>query len=113
MVAETGDNTVLTDVFDVAVGMPWPEGVSGRAIRNQFVDRWEDRPGELRAWASEHRDEYRALGPDAELAEKPIWAGEAALFVTRTESAGDVVRGLVADAARVLAERPGNVLRDH
>ncbi|MDQ1383788.1 MAG: nitronate monooxygenase, partial [Actinomycetota bacterium] len=37
----TGDDTVLTDVFDLALGMPWPDGVSGRAIRNDFVDRWD------------------------------------------------------------------------
>ena len=63
VVAATGDDTVLTDVFDIAIGMPWPDGVSGRAIRNQFVERWENRDDELRTWAIEHRDEYRRLGP--------------------------------------------------
>jgi len=87
------------------------EGVSGRAIRNQFVERWEGREDELRTWAIEHRDEYRSLGADAEIAEKAIWAGEAASFVTGLESAGDVVGDLVADAADVLAARPAAVLR--
>ena len=108
----TGDDTVLTDVFDIAAGMPWPDGVSGRAIRNQFVERWEHREDELRAWAIEHRAEYRQLGPEAETAEKAIWAGEAASFVTRIESAADVVRDLAADAANVLRTRPAHVLRD-
>ncbi len=112
MVAATGDDTVLTDVFDVAIGMPWPDGVSGRAIRNQFVDRWEHRPDDLRSWAVEHRDEYRALGPELEVAEKPIWAGEAASFVTGSESAVDVVRELAAGAADVLRSRPAGVLRE-
>ena len=40
VVAATGDDTVLTDLFDIAIGMPWPDGVSGRAIRNRFVERW-------------------------------------------------------------------------
>lgn len=113
VVAATGNDTVLTDVFDIAVGMPWPEGVSGRAIRNQFVQRWEHRPDELRSWANANRDEYRALGPDAEVAEKAIWAGEAASFVTRRESAVDVVRHLVTGASQVLRDRPRSVLRDH
>ena len=111
VVGADGADTVLTDVFDIAVGMPWPEEVSGRAIRNQFVERWEGREDELRAWAIEHRDEYRSLGADAEIAEKAIWAGEAASFVTGLEFAGDVVRDLVADAAGVLAARPAAVLR--
>jgi len=112
VVAATGDDTVLTDVFDIAGGMPWPDGVSGRAIRNRFSERWERREEELRTWAIEHGDEYRSLGPDAEIAEKAVWAGEAASFVTGVESAADVVRGLVADAAGVLTARPQAVLRD-
>jgi nitronate monooxygenase len=113
VVAATGNDTVLTDLFDIATGMPWPDGVSGRAIRNRFVERWESREDELRTWAIEHRDEYRRLGPDAEIAEKAIWAGEAASFVTGIESAADVMRNLVADAAKVLTTRPAAVLQDH
>jgi len=122
VIAAHGNETVLTDLFDLALGMPWPEGVSGRAIRNAFVDRWEGREVDLRAWAAEHRDEYRRLGAggagaaaaagDAEVAEKAIWAGEAAGFVTRTESAADVVRELVAGAAAVLRDRPARILSD-
>jgi nitronate monooxygenase len=112
VIASTGDDTVLTDVFDIATGMPWPDGVSGRAIRNQFVERWENRENELRTWAVEHRDEYRQLGPEVETAEKAVWAGEAASFVTRVESAADVVRDLATDAANILRTRPARVLRD-
>jgi len=112
VIAATGSDTVLTDVFDIARGMPWPEGVSGRAIRNQFVDRWERREDELRAWAAEHRDEYRGLGPESEITETAIWAGEASSFVTRIESAADVVRELVTDATDVIRNRPAGVLRD-
>ncbi len=83
IVDASGDDTVLTDLFDIAIGMPWPEGVSGRAIRNEFADRWANRDVELRTWAIEHRDEYHALGPDSETAEKAVWAGEAVSFVTR------------------------------
>jgi nitronate monooxygenase len=112
VVASAGNDTVLTDVFDIATGMPWPDGVSGRAIRNEFVERWENREDELRTWAVEHRDSYRRLGPDTEVAEKAIWAGEAASFVTRIESAADVVRNLVTDASNVIRNRPASLLRD-
>jgi nitronate monooxygenase len=112
VVGATGDETVLTDLFDVALGMPWPAGVSGRAIRNEFVDRWEGREDALRAWASEHRDEYRAIGGDRETAERAVWAGESASFVTARESAGDVVRALVGEASAVLRNRAPSVLRD-
>jgi nitronate monooxygenase len=104
VVAATGSETVLTEVFDIALGLEWPDDVSGRAIRNEFFDRWEGREEELRTWALEHRDEYRRADRSA-IAETAMWAGEAASFVTAAGPAGDVVRELVAEAAVVLRER--------
>jgi nitronate monooxygenase len=109
VVAATGEDTVLTDVFDIAAGMPWPNGVSGRALRNRFVDEWHDREEELRAWAGEHRDDYfRRIQSDVD--EGAVWAGEAATFVTKVESASDVVLELVTHASDVLQSRPLRML---
>jgi nitronate monooxygenase len=112
VVASNADDTILTDVFDAVVGMPWPVGVSGRAIANQFSQRWHGREGALRVWADEHRDEYLALGPEAEIDNRPIWAGEAASLVNQISSAGDVVAELAAEAAEVLSSRTGALLRN-
>ena len=111
VVESSADDTVLTDVFDVATGMPWPDGVSGRAISNQFSQRWHGHEDVLRGWIEEHRDEYLALGPDAEIANRPVWAGEATSLVTEIESARDVLMKLVADATHVLSNRPATLLR--
>ncbi len=111
VVAATGGDTVLTDLFDIAAGVPWPDGVSGRAIRNRFAERWAGREDDLRVWAIEHREEYRRLDPATDVAERAVWAGEAASFVNRIESAADVVCDLVEEAMAVLRDRPGAVLR--
>ncbi|MGZ4688397.1 MAG: NAD(P)H-dependent flavin oxidoreductase [Acidimicrobiia bacterium] len=112
VIDSTADDTVLTDVFDIATGRPWPDGVSGRAIANAFVARWNGREDELRAWVDDHRSEYLGLDPESDVEQQAVWAGEAASFVTETESAGDVVRALVTEAAAVLENRPAAVLRD-
>ena len=111
VVRATADDTVLTDVFDLAGGRPWPDGVSGRAVRNRFADRWAGREDELRRWSAAQRAEYLALGPELETEERSIWAGEGASLVTGIESAGDVVRTLARDAASILASRPPDLLR--
>ena len=110
VVAAGADDTVLTDVFDLAVGRSWPEGVSGRAIANEFSEQWHGREDALRAWAEEHRDEYLALGPESEVDERAIWAGEAASLVSGVESAAEVVARLAADAAEVLSSRTAGLL---
>jgi nitronate monooxygenase len=104
VIESSGADTVLTDVFDIAAGIPWPDGVSGRALRNPFSERWVGREDELRVWSAEHRDEYRRVD-NSDIEQKATWAGEAASFVREVESAGDVVRGLAAHAARVLGDR--------
>lgn len=111
------DGTVHTSVFDLALGIPWPTGYGGRALRNAVTD----------AHAGEHEAALRAAvesgAPAAhELAERvaaarsagdpsaaPVYAGQSAgLTDPRTlgQSAADVVaelagfRELLAAAAR-------------
>jgi nitronate monooxygenase len=103
------DDTVLTSVFDLAAGIPWPPGVAGRAIRNRFTDRWHGHEDELRARVAEHRDDH--LGgidnPDA----AALYAGPAAEFVVRTQSASDLVRHLSDEAAATLHHRVNEILQ--
>ena len=44
-----GDETKRTRVFDVARGIEWPEDYTGRALRNRFLERWDDQEEELAA----------------------------------------------------------------
>jgi len=111
VVAASADDTVLTDVFDIVLGRPWPDGVSGRAVTNPFSERWHGREDALRAWTEEHGEEYLEPGPESEVDDLPIWAGEGASLVTRINSAGDVMAQLVAEATDVLMHRPAMVLR--
>jgi nitronate monooxygenase len=111
VIAATGEDTVLTDVFDIARRIPWPADVSGRALRNRFSERWEHRVEELRTRVAEHGP--GGVGADqGSVDEIAVWAGEAAAFVRAAESAGDVVRALVDDAVRVLRDRPNSVLAE-
>jgi nitronate monooxygenase len=111
VIAAGAEDTVLTDTFDLATGMPWPEGVSGRAIANRFSRRWHGREEELRAWVEGNREEYLASATGAEVDEHAVWAGEASALVTRVESARTVVAELAREAADVLAGRVAAVSR--
>ena len=112
MARHADEPRVLTDTFDLALGRPWPEGVSGRAVANRFSSRWHGREDEVRAWTDAERAEYAALPPESDVEEQAVWAGEAMSMVQAVEPAGAVVARLVEDATRVLTERPGAVLGD-
>lgn len=49
------------------------------------------------------RDEYLVLGPEAEIDNRPIWAGDAASLINAIASGGGVVAELAAEAAEVLS----------
>jgi nitronate monooxygenase len=109
VVQATTDDTVLTEVFDLAKGMPWPPGVLGRSIRNEFADSWHGREAELRAWSPEQRLAYRSRAvDDADAAD--VYAGEAVGLIHSVEPAGVLVRRIAAEAEQVLRERSAAVL---
>jgi nitronate monooxygenase len=49
IVAAEGGQTQRTRVFDVVCNYEWPEGYTGRALRNPFVERWDGREDDLTA----------------------------------------------------------------
>lgn len=76
-----GCDTVYTRVFDVAQGLPWPAEFGGRALRTDFVDRWQGRLDELAAAA--------LPSPPT-----PIYAGCGVGECGGEESAADICRAL-------------------
>src|SRR5262249_35841451 len=47
LLAASETETVLTSAFDAAQSIPWPHQYRGRAIRNDFSDKWHGREADL------------------------------------------------------------------
>jgi nitronate monooxygenase len=99
----SGDDTVLTRAFDVAQGLAWPERWPGRALANDFTRTWHGREDQLSLDAAASQAVRDARVTD-DLAQAPVYAGEAVGLVTAERSATDVVRELDADAERALRD---------
>lgn len=102
-------DTVLTRVFDVAQGIPWPERFAGRALRNRFTDRWHGREAELAtdAAAGSELDGARRTA-DYDMAY--VYAGQAVGLVRASRPAAEVVRDLGEGAASLLGEQLDRLL---
>ena len=105
LLAMDGDDTVLTQVFDIADGRPWPEGVAGRVARNAFTERWHGREDDLRRDQADARAELQRAWDDDDAGVSAVWAGQAAGLVRSTEPAGTIVRRIVAEAEQTLRDR--------
>ena len=80
-VVSAGDgDTIYTTSFDVGLGLDWPAGFGGRALRNEYSDRWHGHEDELAGSPAP------PVGDDA-----PIWAGQAVSLVTGLQSVADVI----------------------
>ncbi|CAN5499050.1 hypothetical protein BH23ACT3_BH23ACT3_00480 [soil metagenome] len=105
IIESDGGDTVLTKVYDIASGLPWPAAIQDRVRRNRFVDRWTGREGEL----ADHRadpDVVAASAPtEFDAATRAVRYGQAAGAVHRIRPAGDVVRSISEDAAHLLRSR--------
>jgi len=97
-------DTVLTRVFDVAQGIPWPERFAGRALRNHFTDAWHGRETELADDAGARRELAEASGA-GDFDTAYIYAGQGVGLVRQSVSAAQVVRDLDEGAASLLADR--------
>ena len=49
VVAASGDETIRTRVYDVVRRRDWPEGYTGRLMKNEFIEKWHGREVELAA----------------------------------------------------------------
>jgi nitronate monooxygenase len=98
VVASDGADTVLTSVYDIAFGAPWPPGIGGRVRKDAFTQEWAGREAELR----ECRDNTKPSSP--------LYFGQSARFVDAIRSAADVVRLISASAEQFLRQRSAELL---
>jgi nitronate monooxygenase len=92
--------TARTRVFDVARSLEWPAGITGRALRNSFLERWQGREGEAAADAAAYQAAARAGDFDTAV----VWAGEAVDLIRSVERAPALV-AQIGDEAQLLLRR--------
>ena len=98
----TGDETVRTSVYDIVKRKDWPNGLTGRNLRNGFIAKWHGREKEL---ISMREEELRKVteawhGGDFETAN--VTVGEAIGLISDLPTAGDVLRRTVMQAVEVI-----------
>lgn len=74
----TESDTVLTRVFDLVQGIPWPPQYPGRALRNRFAETWHGREGDLVADLPHVREAFEAARQAADYETMVVYAGQAA-----------------------------------
>ncbi len=111
MVEAGTDDTVLTKIYDLALNFPFPPDVGDRVICNDYTNIWHGRNAEVIAHREELRQQVMEAMQQGNARIAAVRAGNAVGFIHNIEPAGEIVRQIVAEAERILRERPGQVLR--
>ncbi|MCB0923846.1 MAG: nitronate monooxygenase [Mycobacterium sp.] len=104
LLAADGADTVLTQVFDIALGYPW-SSIPERVIRNVFTDDWDGRESVLAGDRTAAADLRAAIGR-LDYRRAPINAGQGVTDVTSVEPAAAVISRLCDQAHAILGRPP-------
>ena len=104
IVASSGDDTLRSKIFDIAMGDRWPQEYTSRALANRFSETWRGREAVLAAdpAAIAGYAKARAAG---EFDTATVNAGEAIDLIRAVEPAGEIVARVVAEAEAALAQQ--------
>jgi nitronate monooxygenase len=104
LLSAQGEETARTRVFDIVRDYAWPTAYTGRALRNEFMTRWNGREDELATALDVERVAYRRAVDDDDYATALVWAGEGVDLITSVEPAEALVARIGADAEARLRE---------
>lgn len=103
ILAAFGEDTLRTSVFDTVRDYRWPDGITGRAVRNDFTGRWHGHERELAVALDGEKSRYQAAAACGDMDTAVVFAGEGADLISDLPPAGEIVRRLVTEAERAVA----------
>ncbi|HWS91327.1 MAG TPA: nitronate monooxygenase [Mycobacterium sp.] len=100
LIAARATDTVITRVFDVANGLPWPARFPSRVLANDFVARWAGNEDALDKSACDELAASIAVD-DRRIA--PVDAGQGVGMIGDDASVGEVIEKMCTGAETLLA----------
>ncbi len=96
--AACGDDTIRSQVMDLARKLDWPTRYTARVLKNAYTAKWHGREAELMAVADEEAAKYRQAWSEVYPEGSNTFVGEVVGLIDEILSAGEIIRRLVEDA---------------
>lgn len=101
--AATGDDTIRSQVMDLARKLDWPQRYTARVLRNALTARWHGREAELMAVADEEAAKYRAAWAAGDPDNANTFVGEAAGLIHAIQPVSEILQRIVDEAQACIA----------
>jgi nitronate monooxygenase len=96
--AATGDDTIRSQVMDLARKLDWPSRYTARVLRNAYIARWHGREAELMAVADEEARKYRQAWAEGDPEGSNTFVGEAVGLINEIAPCGEIIAKMAAEA---------------
>jgi nitronate monooxygenase len=96
--AATGDDTIRSQVMDLARKLDWPPRYTARVLRNAYIERWHGREAELLTVADAEAAKYRKAWAEGDPEGSNTFIGEAAGLIHAIEPVAAIIERMVAEA---------------
>lgn len=101
--AANGDDTIRSQVMDLARKLDWPSRYTARVLKNAFIERWHGREAELMQVADAEAAKYRAAWAAGDADRSNTFVGEVAGLIDTIEPVDEIISRVVAEAEALLA----------
>lgn len=106
MVEAGGDATTRTKVFDTVRGYTWPHPYDGRAIHNEFFERWHGNEAGLEAALATEGPRYKDAAAQGDTRTMVMFAGENIDLIHDLPPAAEIVSRIAKEAETLLSRPP-------
>ena len=96
--AATGDDTIRSQVMDLARKLDWPPRYTARVLRNAYIERWHGREAELLTVADAEAAKYRKAWAEGDPEGSNTFIGEAAGLIHAIEPVAVIIERMVGEA---------------
>lgn len=108
-IAATGDDTIRSQVMDMARKLAWQPRYSARVLKNRFIERWHGNEAALMAVADEAADKYRKAFAEGDPDESNTFVGEGVGLIHDVKPARDIIQDMVDEAGALLRPKSTSV----
>lgn len=96
--AATGDETIRSQVMDLARKLDWPQRYTARVIRNAFIEKWHGREAALAEVADDEAAKYRKAWGEGDPEGSNTFVGEGVGLIHGIEPAAAIIARMVDEA---------------
>lgn len=98
----TGDDTIRSQVMDLARKLDWPSRYTARVLKNAYIERWHGREADLMLVADEEAAKYRAAWAAGDPERSNTFVGEVAGLIHAIEPVDTIISRIVSEAEALL-----------